>query len=321
MDHNVNLAEEVGCWLRHLKMVRGLAPNTVLSYGRAAARFWSWVAAGGAADWRALTLDEARTYQRSLAAELAPATVANNIHALRSFYAFLQMEERLPPGRPAVEALAVPQQPQRLPRVLGAKEAWQLAQAPKPEGRQGLRDSALLHLLRASGARASEAASLRVEDLHLAEGYCLCVGKGPKTRQLFLDEPAVHALRAYLNEARPHLVRQAPHSPWVFVSVRGGRGKPLTRMVVWKIVKEHARAAGLDPAKVHPHAFRHTFATSMLAGGADLSTVQMLLSHSAITTTQRYLHVEPGRLKDVHRKFHPRGRERQDGDRSGPAQP
>jgi integrase/recombinase XerD len=167
-----------------------------------------------------------------------------------------------------------------------------------------LRDRALLETLYATGSRASEVVGLKLADLHLDSSFCRCLGKGNKQRVVPLGEPAVAALRAYLDKQRPELVRARGEVPWVFVS-RGGRA--LTREMLWILVKKYVRRAGLN-ATVSPHTLRHSFATHLLAGGADLRLVQELLGHANIRTTQHYTHVDRERLLSIHRQFHPRGK-------------
>jgi integrase/recombinase XerD len=145
-----------------------------------------------------------------------------------------------------------------------------------------------------------------MEDLYLDSAFCKCFGKGSKQRIVPLGRPALNALRAYLEGQRPRLVRAAAEVPWVFVS-RGGRA--LTREMLWVLVKKYARRAGLS-GKVSPHTLRHSFATHLLAGGADLRTLQELLGHANIRTTQQYTHVDRDRLRSIHRQFHPRGKDK-----------
>jgi integrase/recombinase XerD len=160
----------------------------------------------------------------------------------------------------------------------------------------------LLETLYATGCRASEVVGLRLDNLFLDSAFCKCLGKGSKQRVVPLGRPAINALRAYLDGMRPRLVQAAPDVPWVFVS-RGGRF--LTREMLWVLVKKYVKRAGLNP-KASPHTLRHSFATHLLAGGADLRLVQELLGHASIGTTQRYTHVDRERLKKIHRQFHPR---------------
>jgi integrase/recombinase XerD len=279
-----------------------MAENTVLAYGRDLDRFALWSAGGNLADYLHPTVRELSQYLGHLREEgLDPASVARHLAALKMFYRFLRLEERADPG--AVELLASPALWERIPQVLSPEGVEKLLAAPQTGERFFLRDRALLETLYATGSRASEVVGLRLEDLHLDSGFCKCLGKGKKQRVVPLGRPAQEALRGYLGAQRPRLVRATPDAPWVFVS-RGGR--PLTREMLWILVKKYVRRAGLS-TRVSPHTLRHSFATHLLAGGADLRTVQELLGHASIRTTQHYTHVDRDRLRAVHRKFHPRG--------------
>jgi integrase/recombinase XerD len=218
-----------------------------------------------------------------------------------SFLLFLRVEERAPPS--AVELLSSPALWERIPQVLSPESVERLLTAPQSADRFYLRDRALLETLYATGSRASEVVGLKLADLFLESGFCKCWGKGGKQRVVPLGRPALAALQSYLSESRPELLRTAAEAPWVFVS-RGGRA--LTREMLWAIVKKYVRRAGLN-TKVSPHTLRHSFATHLLAGGADLRTVQELLGHANIRTTQHYTHVDRERLRAIHRQFHPRG--------------
>src|SRR5262249_5826058 len=187
--------------------------------------------------------------------------------------------------------------------VLSPESVEKLLASPLPEERFYLRDRALLETLYATGSRASEVAGLRLAELHLDSGFCKCTGKGNKQRVVPLGEPAVRALRAYLAGFGRAVVKAEREAPWVFVS-RGG--KALTGEMLGVLVKKYARRAGLNP-RVSPHTLRHSFATHLLAGGADLRAVQELLGHASIRTTQHYTHVDRDRLRVIHRQFHPRG--------------
>ena len=192
----------------------------------------------------------------------------------------------------------------RIPHVLSPENVNRLLDAPQPLDRFYRRDRALLETLYATGSRASEVVNLKTVDVYLDAGFCKCFGKGSKQRIVPLGKYATAALRLYCDEQRPRLVQTAPDSPYVFVS-RGG--KALDREMLWMLVKKYAERAGL-PGKVSPHTLRHSFATHLLAGGADLRTVQELLGHASIRTTQIYTHVDRERLKAIHHQFHPRGK-------------
>jgi integrase/recombinase XerD len=296
-----DLADDVRAFRHYLKAERGMADNTVLAYGRDLDRFTAWAADGGMSNYLKPTLRELSQYVGHLYDEkLAPPSQARHLVALKMFYRFLRLEERGDPA--AVELLASPALWDRIPHVLSPEAVEKLLAAPMPADRFFLRDRALLETLYATGSRASEVVNLRLADLHLSGGFCKCVGKGSKQRIVPLNPPAIAALTAYLRESRPVLTKAAAVE-WVFVS-RGGRR--LTREMLWVLVKKYVLRAGLS-SRTSPHTLRHSFATHLLAGGADLRAVQEMLGHANIRTTQHYTHVDRERLKAIHKKFHPRG--------------
>lgn len=292
---------DIAAFRHYLQAERGVAKNTVLAYGRDLERFARWVGDGALPDYLNPTVRQLVHYLGFLRDEqLAPPSVARHLASLKMFYRFLRLEERVPKN--TVELLSSPTLWERIPQVLSPESVDKLLAAPQATERFYLRDRALLETLYATGCRASEVVGLKLTDLYLDSAFCKCFGKGGKQRVVPLGEPALLALRTYLNEQRPLLVRSTADAPWVFAS-RGGRA--LTREMLWILVKKYVRRASL-PAKVSPHTLRHSFATHLLAGGADLRTVQELLGHASIRTTQHYTHVDPERLKAVHRQFHPR---------------
>jgi integrase/recombinase XerD len=296
------LSDDLTAFRHYMQSERGLARNTVLAYGRDLDRFAQWVAGGGLKDYLRPNVRELSHYLSHLRDEgLAPPSSARHLVALKMFYRFLRLEERVEQN--AVELLSSPALWERIPQVLSPESVEKLLAAPQATDRYYLRDRALLETLYATGSRASEVVGLTLADLFLDSAFCKCMGKGSKQRVVPLGRPALEALRAYLDELRPRLVRGSADVPWVFVS-RGGRA--LTREMLWVLVKKYVQRAGINP-RVSPHTLRHSFATHLLAGGADLRTVQELLGHASIRTTQHYTHVDRDRLKAIHRKFHPRG--------------
>jgi integrase/recombinase XerD len=296
------LAGDITAFRNYVQAERGLATNTVLAYGRDLDRFAQWVAGGGLADYLRPGVRDLTHYLAHLRDEqLAPPSVARHLIALKMFFRFLRLEERV--AQNTVELLSSPALWERIPQVLSPESVEKLLAAPLRSERFYLRDRALLETLYATGSRASEVVSLALADLHLDAGFCKCQGKGSKQRVVPLGRQAVEALRTYLSDSRPLLVKAAPEATAVFVS-RGGRA--LTRELLWMLVKKYAKRAGLN-AKVSPHTLRHSFATHLLSGGADLRTVQELLGHANIRTTQHYTHVDRDRLRAIHRQFHPRG--------------
>lgn len=299
---SAELHSDILAFRDYLRAERGLSENTVMAYGRDLRRFAEWVETVRLADHLQPTLkDLARYLGYLMDAQLAAPSVARHIVALRMFFKFLKLEEKV--SQSAVELLSSPKLWQKIPTVLNPAQVDQLLAAPRPGDRFHLRDKAMLETLYATGCRASEVVGLKVEDVYLDAAFLKCTGKGNKQRVVPLGRPAVAALRAYLGKGRPEFTAPPPHPTTVFVSKSG---RPLGRLMLWKIVKKYCKRAGL-PTKVSPHTLRHSFATHVLAGGADLRTVQELLGHASISTTQHYTHVDRERLKAMHKKFHPRG--------------
>ena len=299
---NAGLAGDVTAFKHYLQAERGLAKNSLLAYGHDLERFQIWVADGPLKDYLQPSVRELSQFLAFCREEnLAAPTVARHLVSLKMFYRYLQLEERV--QKNTVELLSSPALWERIPQVLSPEAVDKLLMAPRSDERFYLRDRALLETLYATGGRASEVAGFKLADLYLDSAFCKCTGKGNKQRVVPLGGKAISALRVYLADLRPKLVRAHPETPYVFVS-RGG--KALTREMLWILVKKYVRRTGLN-AKVSPHTLRHSFATHLLSGGADLRTVQELLGHANIRTTQHYTHVDRNRLKAIHRQFHPKG--------------
>jgi integrase/recombinase XerD len=234
--------------------------------------------------------------------KLAPASIARHIVSLKLFCRYLQLEGLLREN--LAELLGSQKLWERVPKVLSPGTVDGLMESPTAGDGYWKRDRALLELLYATGCRASEMSHLRLRDLHLDEGYCRCIGKGNKERLVPLGRRSKEAVNRYLNEERPEIVsRTGTSADWVILSRRGLR---LRRERIWELFKKYAARVGIA-ANMSPHSLRHSFATHLLAGGADLRQVQEMLGHASIATTQIYTHVDPSRLKAVHKKFHPRG--------------
>ena len=291
---------EVAQFLDHLAYARGLAANTRAAYGTDLAAFFRFLGGQGVAAARRV---ERRHLVEFLAAEkgrgLATATLARRLVTLKVFFGWLQAEGLLD-GNVAA-ALASPQRWQNLPGTLTPGAVEQLLAAASGEGLYACRDRAWLELLYACGLRVSELADLRMEDLHLDEGFIRCTGKGNRQRVVPLGSAAAAAVRRYLAEARPLLARDRADEH-LFLSRRGRR---LSRQMLWRLVGHYARAASVRD-HVHPHLLRHCFASHLLANGAQLRAIQEMLGHADIATTQIYTHVDAGRLLTVHRRYHPR---------------
>ena len=299
------LQSDIGAFRHYLRSERGMADNTVQAYGRDLERFANWAALIRFTGYSKPSLKDLARYVAFLHEEkLAPPSIARHLVSLKMFYRFLKMEERADAS--AVDLLGSPKLWERIPQVLSPTAVDELLQSPQPGDRFYLRDKAILETLYATGCRASEVVSLKLADLYLDSAFCKCLGKGSKQRVVPLGRPAIAALRAYLAGPSDVLIRDRAN---VFVSKSG---RPLSRIFLWALVKKYCQRAGLS-RKASPHTLRHSFATHVLAGGADLRTVQELLGHASIQTTQHYTHVDRERLKAIHKQFHPRGKVGEEG--------
>ena len=292
--------DAIDTYLDHLATERGLARKSVEAYARDLAAFARYLIARRVRAAGKIGATEVRGHLAALGGRgLSSRSQARALAAIRGFVRFLA-RRRVLRDDPA-RTIRMRRTPNRLPRALGGQEVGTLLAQPADGERRGLRDRALLELLYACGLRVSEAVALRGSQVDLATGFVTVLGKGGKERVVPLGRPARAALEAYLERERPQLLDGRP-SPCVFL---GPRGRPLTRQAVWTLVRRRALAAGLG-RRVSPHVVRHTFATHLLGGGADLRIVQTLLGHADIATTQVYTHVAPSRLREVHRRHHPR---------------
>jgi integrase/recombinase XerD len=294
------VAAEVRDFLDYLRYERGMSANTVVAYGRDLARYAEFLAArhvtaSGAAE------DDVRAYFAAGGGDGAAASVARRVASLRSFYAHL-VREGLRDDDPAAR-LRTPKRPQDLPRVLSVEEvAALLAQAAGP-GPLGQRDVAIFELLYGCGLRVSELLGLREGDVDLEGGLVRCIGKGDKERVVPMGAAAASALGRYLRDGRRHLLR-GRRRPELFLNARGG---PLTRQGVDYLLRRLLVRAGMS-GQASAHTFRHSFATHLLAGGADLRSVQEMLGHASVATTQLYTHVTVEHLREVFLETHPRAR-------------
>jgi integrase/recombinase XerD len=295
-------SDPVGPFLHYLMAECGASPHTLAAYRSDLVRFLRWRKAAAPGSLARVDIRTLTGYVDYLnGCGLAPTSVGRHLASLSTFFRYLIGEGRL--SENVAKLLVAPAVWDRLPTVLSPAAVERLLEAPSEATRLGRRDRAALETLYATGCRASEAAGLRLSDLDLAAGIARCVGKGDRERIVPLGARARSALADYLAGDRPALVARRPGTEVVFVS-RSGR--PLSRIGLWRIVTSHARAAGLRGA-ISPHTLRHSFATHLLAGGADLRAVQAMLGHASIASTQIYTRVELSRLRAVHAQFHPRG--------------
>ena len=299
VNKSVSAATWQESYIEYLRSECHLAENTVAAYGRDIKRFSEWL---GQRSIPSLTIAKLSDYVAWLSQfNLAPASVARAIVSVKMFFKYLQLEGVLLENK--AELLGSQKLWQRIPEVISPKGIDAFLNAPRKIEPYYWRDRALLEMLYATGCRASEISNIRLRDLHLKDRYCKCHGKGNKQRLAPLGDAAIEATEFYLQRQRSRLAAVRPNeTDWVFLSRSGRR---LRREAIWELVKKYANIAGIS-SKVSPHTLRHSFATHLLMGGADLRQVQEMLGHASIATTQIYTHVDQTRLKKVHNQFHPR---------------
>jgi integrase/recombinase XerD len=287
-------------FIQYMRSECHLADNTVMAYGRDMVHFQAWLANRSLVD---LSVSELSDFIAYLSARgLAPSSIARAIVAIKMYFRYLQLEGVLKENK--IELLGSQKLWQRIPEVLSPREIDRFLKSPRPIEYYHLRDRALLEMLYATGCRASEISNLRLRDVNLKQRYCKCHGKGDKQRMAPLGEQAVSAVEIYLAQQRPALEAKRPaETDWLFLTRSGRR---MRREAIWELVKKYALIAGIT-RDISPHTMRHSFATHLLAGGADLRQVQEMLGHASIATPQIYTHVDQTRLKKVHAQFHPRG--------------
>ncbi len=294
------MTEWVRLFLDGLSAEKGLSKNTRLSYGRDLRNYIEFLKKRKVDSVKKITRREIMDF---LLAErdrgLEPASVGRALVAIRMFHRFLVDENEVKEN--VTDALESPKLWKHLPEVLSADEVSRLLQAPDSRKLDGLRDLALLELLYASGLRASEASTIKLSQLDLENGMLRVVGKGSKERAVPVGRKAREVLGRYLKRTRAEWGKKG-QSEALFLS---RLGRPLSRQSVWAVLKKHAEASGIKK-EVYPHILRHSFATHLLEGSADLRVVQELLGHADIVTTQIYTHVDKSRLKGIHKQFHPR---------------
>jgi integrase/recombinase XerD len=308
MSGRPSLDGEVAAYLDHLTVERGVARNTAVSYRRDLTRYAGWCADRGLRSLAEVTEEDVADFLAALRTgdtehpPLSAASAARTVVAVRGLHRFA-VREGLASSDPA-HLVRPPQPPRRLPKAITVAAVERLIEAAEGDGDvAGLRDRALLELLYGSGARISEAVGLDVDDVDLERGAVLLRGKGSKERLVPLGSYAAAALDAYLVRARPALVLAGRGSHALFLNRRGGR---LSRQSAWTILRAAADRAGVDSEHLSPHTLRHSFATHLLDGGADVRVVQELLGHASVTTTQIYTLVTVDKLREEYAAAHPR---------------
>ena len=285
-------------FINHLRVERGLSDNTIESYSRDLMRFFQFLEGRKLSPLHA-TQDAIMDYMGTLDGVLSLRSAARNLSALKMFFRFLVYDGKIK-SSPA-RLLSTPKLPHKLPDILTRTEVDSLLSQPDISNHLGQRDKALLEVLYAAGLRVSELVGLKISNINLEAGYVRLVGKGSKERMIPMGEKALNALKDYLSDGRVGLLKNKS-SIYLFLN---SRGRPITRQGFWKIIKRYGIKAGINK-KITPHSIRHSFASHLLEGGADLRSVQIMLGHADISTTQIYTHVTRERLKQIHEKYHPR---------------
>lgn len=292
------IKEYIEEFLSYLLAVKNASFNTIVSYGYDLRDLEEFLQKKGVLNVETIgNLNEYLEYLKTKGYN--PFTVARKLSSLRSFLKFLQVEKGLTIGSGWFEN---PKLPMRLPKVLSIDETERLLSQPDLTHPLGYRDRTMLEVMYATGLRVSELVELKIKDLNLELGFLRVMGKGGKERLVPMGDYALEFLKGYLYNIRP-LFANPKSKDYVFLNRRGG---PLTRQRFWQLIKQYALKAGIDPEKVSPHVLRHSFASHLLQGGADLRALQLMLGHSSLATTQIYTHLDYKRLREVYDKHHPR---------------
>lgn len=286
-------------YLLYLEMERGAADNTVISYRQELEQFARYAAAHGIDVVRAETEEIVTFLAQESDRGRNPTSQAHLISVLKGFYRYLLREERI--ENSPMARLRAPRRWQRLPRYLTVEEVFQLLDCPDTATPAGRRDKAILELMYATGMRISEVIGLRIDQVYLQESFLRVLGKGGKERIVPFSTAAGQWLDAYLQQSRPTLLRGAA-PPEVFLTYQG---RPFSRQGLWKLIKAYGARIGVA-AVLTPHVLRHSFATHLVEGGADLRSVQLMLGHSSIATTEIYTHVAKDKVRQIYDRFHPR---------------
>lgn len=289
-------------YLDFLRLEKSLSKHSIASYSFDIAKYRAFLGERGITNGARVTDEHVQAFVSSLHARgLSPRSIARALSAVRGFHRFLVGEDQADDD--PTQIVDSPKRTRPLPEVLSIYEVDAILQQPDVSARLGIRDRAILETLYATGIRVSELVNLRQSEVLFDEGLVRVFGKGSKERLVPIGRSAQRWIRKYQKNTRIHLKKAGKSQDFLFLNVRGTK---LTRMSIWKIIVQYARSAGITKA-VHPHTFRHSFATHLLEGGADLRAVQEMLGHADISTTQIYTHIDREYLKEVHRTFHPRG--------------
>ncbi len=294
------MEKQIEDFINFLNVERGLSRNTLVAYRRDLEKFAGYLKSRGINSLAKTGRGEITDFLLTLKDRgLAVGSISRSLAAIKVFFRFLMRSNVV--AEDVTSVLDTPKMWKRLPETLSVGEIETILAAASGKDWQAVRGAAVLELMYATGIRVSEAADLTVPDVNLEMGFLRCLGKGGKERIVPVGKAASRALTRYLTGVRPELAK-GKKTAYLFLNRSGGR---MTRQTLWRLIKRYTRLAGIKK-KVSPHTLRHSFATHLLAGGADLRVVQELLGHSDIATTQIYTHVDRDRLKMIHRKYHPR---------------
>jgi len=300
MIYNSILLKE---YLSVLRLEKNFSPNTVDSYGNDISKLLEFTEMCGITDENVIDYSLLNKFFRHLSElGIASSSAARYLSSIKSYFNYLRSNNYI--ENDPSEKISSPKRTRSLPAVLTFEEIEAILNSPDPEDKLGLRDKALLETMYSSGLRVSEAINIHTSDLMLQEELIRVLGKGSKERIVPIGSSAIDWISKYLINSRPSLEKKGKSLNFVFLNSRGTK---LSRMGVWKILRRYTVEAGIK-REVHPHTFRHSFATHLLEGGADLRSVQEMLGHADISTTQIYTHVDREYIKQVHRDFHPRGK-------------
>lgn len=289
-------------YLAHLKLEKNLSANTVSSYKNDLNSFISFLKNFGIDDPSDISSDQISRFFKTLKElGLSGSSSARYFSSLKGFFLYLLKNKYI--LKNPIERISAPKISKKLPEVLDINEVDKILSAPNVEDKFGLRDKAILELFYACGTRVSELINLKVNDLFFNDEIIRVIGKGSKQRIIPIGSSAVNWINEYLKKSRPLLMKKLKSENYLFLNSRGSK---LSRMGIWKIIDRYVRQAGITK-DVHPHTFRHSFATHLLEGGADLRAVQEMLGHVDISTTQIYTHIDRDYIKQVHKQYHPRG--------------
>ena len=297
-----NLDRQIRNYLDYLRLEKNLSQNTLASYKFDFTKYRRFLISAGIQTASAVLEEHISKFLAVLHREmLSPRSVARTLSTVRGFHRYLLGEEVVKDD--PTQIIDSPKQEKNLPDVLNIFEVDEILKQPDTSSRLGIRDRAMLETLYATGIRVSELVNLAQSNLMIEDGLILVYGKGSKERLVPIGRSARQWIEEYQKQSRVHLARTGKSQDFLFLNVRGTK---LTRDMIRKLVDKYSLAAGIGK-KVHPHTFRHSFATHLLEGGADLRAVQEMLGHADISTTQIYTHIDREYLKEVHRTFHPRG--------------